>query len=204
MPARVPAGSALAVDREIFADEITRRIEAEPADRDRARRGRKPRPFRPATRDRRERAADLACALRGPPLASSSRSSLLLRCDLADRHRRVDRPHGRHSRPRVTEGRRRLPQLPARAARSTSASSTRCSAPRRCRRANSRQCIYFEGCMPIEELGSARAAHARVRADASGRPRRPADRQTAARRRAAPAGRPSTRRSIRWSAFRPR
>src|SRR5262245_22409307 len=29
--ARVPAGSALAVDREIFADEITQRIDSEPA-----------------------------------------------------------------------------------------------------------------------------------------------------------------------------
>ena len=31
MAARVPAGAALAVDREIFADEMTRRIESEPA-----------------------------------------------------------------------------------------------------------------------------------------------------------------------------
>ena len=37
-------------------------------------------------------------------------------------------------------------------ASSTTRSSTRCSRPRRCRRATSSACIYFEGCMPIEEM----------------------------------------------------
>ena len=44
------------------------------------------------------------------------------------------------------------------------------------------RCVYFEGCMPIEEMARRGPRHARLRADAAGRPGRSAHRHAAVRR----------------------
>ena len=92
--ARVPAGAALAVDRDRFSAEVTDGARGAPADLDRPRRGaghpaaaRRRRP-----RDHRHRAADVGRAVRGPGAHRRRRAPLLLRRDQPDRPRRIDRP----------------------------------------------------------------------------------------------------------------
>ena len=63
----LPAGGALAVDREPFSAEITARLEAHPLDHHRPRRGRRPAAGRLVSGHRRHRPADLAGARRGDP-----------------------------------------------------------------------------------------------------------------------------------------
>ena len=97
---RVPAGAALAVDRERFSDEITRalgshplvtivreEVVADPA-RDRERSG-----------HRRHRSADLRCAVGRHRAAGGRRASVLLRCHQPDRAGREHR--SRQGVPRV-------------------------------------------------------------------------------------------------------
>ena len=62
---------------------------------------------------------------------------LLLRRHRADRHRRLDRPCDRVRRPRATTRAATTTSTVRSTARSTTPSSTRCSRPRRCRRATS-------------------------------------------------------------------
>ena len=107
----VPAGHALAVDREKFAEAVTEAIEREPLIRvvreevTRIRRERR-------HHHRRQRAADVGRALAGDPAAQRQRSALLLRLDQPDRggrfHRHVAGVHGRALR----QGHGRLHQLP--------------------------------------------------------------------------------------------
>ena len=109
---RVPAGAALAVDREKFAELITKRIEAEPNirlireevtevpdDRD---------------HDHRYRAVVVRQVNHRDHEADRQRSDVLLRRDRSNRGCRVDRYLDRISRRPLRQRRRRLPQLPVR------------------------------------------------------------------------------------------
>ena len=98
---RVPAGAALAVDRERFSDEITRALGAHPlvtivreGDRRRSRTSTETRPGH-----RRHRPADLRRAVGRHRAAGRRRASVLLRCHQPDRARREHR--SRQGVPRV-------------------------------------------------------------------------------------------------------
>ena len=119
------------------------------------------------------------------------RPSLFLRCDLADRDRRVDRSHDRLRGIAIRQGRRRLSQLSSRPRRVRAGSSTRLLGAEKVPTREFEKCIYFEGCMPIEELarrGPQTLAFGPMRPVGLGRS---AERQTAARGRPAPPGRSS-------------
>ena len=104
--ARVPAGAALAVDRERFAERITEAVAAHPLDhRSSARRcGRSPARSADAAGDRRDRAAHLRRAVRGHRGARRAGAPLLLRRDQPDRAGRDDRPRRRCSARRAGAG----------------------------------------------------------------------------------------------------
>ena len=96
------------------------------------------------------------------------RVSLLLRRDLADRVRRLDRPRDRV--PRVALGAQATGEgdylnLPLARDAVRRASSTSCSPARRCRCTRFEESLYFEGCLPIEEMARRGPRDARVRAD---------------------------------------
>ena len=133
---KLPAGGALAVDRDHFSATITRRLAEHPLIDHRPRRDRRPAPGRLGERHHRHRPAHLAGAGRRHPAAHGRDRARLLRRHRADRAPGVDRPRHhlapvalRQGRPR--RHRRRLHQLPDDARPSTRPSSTRCSSPRR-------------------------------------------------------------------------
>ena len=79
--------------------------------------------------------------------------------------------HGRVEGVALRQGRRRLHQLPARPRRVL---RLRRRGARRREKVPTRdfeRCIYFEGCMPIEEMARRGPRHARLRPDAAGRAR---------------------------------
>ena len=114
---KLPAGGALAVDRDHFSAEVTRRLARAPAHHHRARRGRRAAAGRVGQRHRRHRAAHLAGAVGRHPAAHRRDRACLLRCHRPDRAPGLDRP-GHHLAPvALRQGgprrhRRRLHQLP--------------------------------------------------------------------------------------------
>ena len=158
----VPAGKALAVDRVAFARRISEAIESHP--RIRVVRGVVERIPDGAARDPRDGPAHGARARARPARAARRRVPVLLRRDLADRVRRLDRPRDRLPRVALRRRRGRLPEPAALARRSTSASSTRCSPPRPCR------------CTASRRRSTSRAACRSRRWRAAGRARSPSDR----------------------------
>ena len=99
--ARVPAGAALAVDREQFSDEVTRAIASHPLIT--IRREEVPRhAVRRRSADRRDRSADVRLAVRRYRHARRRDPPVFLRRHQPDRPGRVDRPH--QSLPRVPVG----------------------------------------------------------------------------------------------------
>ena len=85
--ARVPGGTALAVDRDVFSSTVHERVTSHPENHHRARRGR--RPAEPG--HRRHGAAHLRRARRVDSCATRRRIARVLRLDRADRRPRVDR-----------------------------------------------------------------------------------------------------------------
>jgi hypothetical protein len=89
--ARVPAGAALAVDRDLFSSRVTEAIASHPLIS--IRRGEITTiPSRGRPRDRRDRSAHLRRAVGGDRRARRLHASLLLRRDQPHRERRVHRP----------------------------------------------------------------------------------------------------------------
>ena len=114
---KLPAGSALAVDRDGFAAAITAALEAEPLIDNRPRRNRRAAGGL-GQRHHRHRPAHLARACRIHPRADRRRRACLLRRHRADRASRLDRLRYRLVSVALRQGRarrlrRRLHQLPA-------------------------------------------------------------------------------------------
>ena len=108
--AQVPAGSAMAVDRDVFSAEVERELPALPNSRDRARADRYA--ARGGPDHRRHRPADRRLARRQHRPRDRRRQPGLLRCDRADRPPREHR-HGRVLDGRALgQGRQGLHQLP--------------------------------------------------------------------------------------------
>ena len=135
----VPAGDALAVDREAFARRVTAAIEREAASRDRS---------RGVSRNSRPAESSSSRRVRSPRRGSPSRftellgegRALFLRFDGADRDGRFARLCEDLPRVAIRQGRRRrLPELPARPRSSTRNSSPSSSRPRRSRFTTSRR-----------------------------------------------------------------
>ena len=147
----VPAGHALAVDRDRFAEAVTAAIEAEPlihVVREEVTHHRREQRHH----HRRHRAADLRRAVARDPASERQRAALLLRFHQPDRrsrfHRHVARVHGRALR----QGQRRLHQLPDDAGKSTTAFSTRLLEAHSVDAKDWENLNYFESCLPIEEI----------------------------------------------------
>ena len=116
---KLPAGGALAVDREGFAAQVTRALEDASADRDRARGDRGPAAGRLGQRDRGDGPPHLAGAGARHPGADRRSRARLLRRHRAHRASRDDRHVGVLASVALRQGgpgrrRRRLHQLPAR------------------------------------------------------------------------------------------
>ena len=181
---KLPAGSALAVDRDGFAADITAALEAEPLidiDREESSRA----AARVGQRHHRHRPADLAGARRLDPRAHRRRRALVLRRHRADRASRLDRFRRRLVPVALRQGRprrlrRRLHQLPAdaRAIRRLH----RCAA---CRREN-RVPRFRDGDALFRRLpadrdhGRARPRDLAPRTDEAVRPHQPASADTQA------------------------
>ena len=154
----LPAGSALAIDREPFSRRDHRPPRGPPARHHRPRRGRRPAAGRLVERHRRHRPADLAGARRGDPRAdrrdARSPSSTPSPRSCTSTPSTSPRPGSSRA---TTRARPRPSAPPTSTARwtatSTRPSSTRCSPPRRpSSRTGRRDTPYFEGCLPIEVM----------------------------------------------------
>ena len=187
---RVPAGSALAVDRGLFARRMTEAIESLPRRRgSTAARS----SGSPTTPSRSSRPGPLTVGRRWPHDVAAfvgRDAPALLRRGEPGRRGRLDRPREGLPRLALRQGRRRLPQLPARRG-GVRAPSSRRSPRAECASVHDfEKELFFEGCLPVEVIASRGERHAALRADEAGRPRRPAHRQAAPRRRAAAPGQP--------------
>ena len=131
-PHQVPAGGALAVDRDGFSAAVTRRARSASARHDRARRDRRPAAGGVVIGHRRDRPPHLSGPGRGDPAADRREGARLLRRHRADRPSRLDR-HGRGLVPvalrqgRPGRHRARTTSTARSTATSTRPSSTRCS-----------------------------------------------------------------------------
>ena len=191
---KLPAGGALAVDRDGFSAAVQKRLARPSAGRTRPRGGRRPAAAGLGQRDRRHRPAHLAGPGRGDRRADRRGGARLLRRHRADRPSRQHRPRRSPGTSRATtraagRRRRRLHQLPARQARSTRPSSQALLAGDKTEfKEWEKNTPYFDGCLPIEVMAARGPRDAALRADEAGRPARSAHRQAALRRRAAAPG----------------
>ena len=113
---KLPAGGALAVDRDLFSARCDASARRPSADQHRARRSGRAAAGRLGQRHHRHRAADLAGPVGGHPAADRGRGTCLLRCHRADRASRLDRREHHLAAVALRQGgawrhRRRLHQL---------------------------------------------------------------------------------------------
>ena len=176
---KLPAGGALAVDREGFAADVTPRARGASFDRDLTGGDRGAAARRMGQRDRRHGPPHLACARARHPGADRRGRARLLRCHRADRASRVRSTCRCAGGSRATTKRGRAEAAPITStARSTRASmrhsSPRCLPPRRPRSRRSKAHPYFEGCLPIEVMAERGRRDAALRTDEAGRSLQPA------------------------------
>ena len=187
--ARVPGGSALTVDREIFSAAVHARVTSHP--RITVERGEVS--DAPVARHRRHRPAHLECARRHDPPSPGTRGPGVLRRHRAHRRPRLDRLRRRLPRLALRQGddggreRGRVPQLPdvARAVRGVHRRADRRGSGDGAR---VRRGAVLRGMHARRGDGAARTRDAALRADEAGRPRRSAHRARGVRRRAAAHG----------------
>ena len=193
--AAVPAGDALAVDRAVFAEAVTRRLASEPLlELVRAEAESLPDAGRRASSSsRRARSRRRRSKSRSLP-ALGDAVSVLLRRDGADRGARVARPLEALRALALGQGRRRrLPERPALEARVRGLRERSSSRARRSRSTTSRRPSTSKGAFrsrPWPSAGIETLRHGPMKPFGL---RDPAHRARAVRRRAAPAGRPRAR-----------
>ena len=187
---RVPAGSALAVDRGLFAQQVTEAVAALPEVTLHRAGGARASPTARSTivatgpltsdalaaRDRRLRGP-------GPPL-------LLRRGEPGGRGRDASTSRQHVPRLALRQGRRRLRQLPARRGGVPTRSIGALTTAECAELHDFEKEFFFEGCLPVEVIASRGPRHAALRAHEAGGPRRPAHRAAPLRGRAAPPGQP--------------
>ncbi len=146
----VPAGRALAVDRSEFSRRITAELEAHPNVE--VRREEVVQLPTDELGRARERPAHGACTRGRARGDRRRRVALLLRRDLADRLRRFARPIGRLPRLALGRGRRRLSESAARSSPVIEAFVAALLAADTVPLHAFEKALYFEGCLPIEEM----------------------------------------------------
>ncbi len=190
--ARVPGGTALAVDRDVFSAAVHERVTSHPritVVREEV--SELPSPGIVATGPLTSDALG-----RGDPVATRRRVARVLRLDRADRRARVDRRVGRVPRVAIRQGddgrrRRRgrsVSQLSVHA-RAVRGVHRRARRGRPASRARVRRGAVLRGLHARRRDGAARPRDASLRPDEAGRAARSAHRQGGVRRRAAPHGR---------------